>query len=927
MGPSTLICTRAGRLASCDMDVTEVRKQPDPGPALDVLLADGRVATIRPVAPADYAGIVGLHDRSSDENVRLRFFSLNRTAAHTYAERLCQAPAANGRIALAAWVDGEVVAVASAEPTEPGTAEVSFLVADSAHGHGLGTLLLEHLAAAARDRQIGRFTAEVLTDNFAMLRVLADAGFDLDRQVDLGVITLRMDTAATARAVAAADARESRAEARSLAPLLSPRSVAVVGVRRDGDGVGRAVVDAIRDGGFTGEVYAVHPAADRLAGRELAGIPAYSSLTAIGKPVDLVVVAVPAVRVLDVIRDATAAGARAAAVLSSGFGELGPEGADLQRRIVTLARRHSLRLVGPNCLGVIANDPAVRLNATFTGQLPPPGRLAVASQSGGVGIAIIDLARESGLGIGSFVSLGNKADVSGNDLLAAWLEDDRVGAAALYLESFGNARKFARIARRFAERKPLLAIVGGRSDGGARAGASHTAAAATPGVGVDALFAQAGVIGCPGLTALTDTARLLADQSLPAGPRLAVVGNAGGLGVLAADAAAAAGVVVPRLSGSLRERLARIAAGAAAVDNPIDLGAAANGVSLRDATTALLESDEVDAVLLVIAGTTAADPGSCLPDLATRSSAARTKPLLLVAVGEVAVPVPAEAAWTRFRSVEDATGALARVTAYAAWRSAPPGAPAPDRPGVAAAARRLATHALTEADQSGWLGFASARDLLGGYGIELVGDVVAGSAAAVAAAERTGYPAAVKAADPGVLHKTDRGLVRTGLATAEEVRRTVDEFSGELDRRDPLVLVQPQIPAGVEIALGLVRDPSLGPLVMVAAGGVATDVWDDRVFLLPPLSGTDAAHAVRSLRIWPLLAGHRGSPPVDIAALERLIVAVGQLADDVPTVAELDLNPVIVSPAGAVCVDARVRLSEPIGPRDAGIPRQLRPVN
>jgi acyl-CoA synthetase (NDP forming)/GNAT superfamily N-acetyltransferase len=907
------------------------------GSVLDVLLADGRIATIRPVAEEDRAELIALHDRIGDENVRLRFFSLNRAAAHSYAERLCQPSDPEGRIALTGWVGDQLVAVASAEPIEPGSAEVSFLVADSAHGLGLGTLLLEHLAAAARDRHIGRLTAEVLTDNFAMLRVLADAGFDLDRHADLGVITLRMDTAATARAVAAADARESRAEARSLAPLLYPRSVAVVGVRRDGAGVGRAVVDAIRKGGFAGDVYAVHPAAAQRTGSELAGIPAYASLTAIGKPVDLVVVAVPARQVLDVIGDASTAGAKSAVVLSSGFGELGPEGADLQRRIVTLARKHSLRLVGPNCLGVIANDPAVQLNATFTGQLPPPGRLAVASQSGGVGIAVIDLARESGLGIGSFVSLGNKADVSGNDLLAAWLDDDRVGAAALYLESFGNARKFARIARRFAERKPLLAIVGGRSDGGARAGASHTAAAATPGVGVDALFAQAGVIGCPGLTALTDTARLLADQSLPAGARLAVVGNAGGLGVLAADAASAAGAAVPQLSLTLRERLARIAAGAPAVDNPIDLGAAASGVALRDATTALLESDEVDAVLLVIAGTTAADPGACLPEVAARtdrSNDGQGKPLLLVAVGEVDVPAPAKPAWTRFRAVEDATGAFARVAGYAAWRSAPgdsqPSAQPLRQTSVAAVARDLAAGALTDSTDSGgsgWLGFASASGLLGCYGIDLLGQTAFGADAAVAVATRTGYPVAVKAADPGVGHKTDRGLVRTGLGSAEEVHRTVDAFSRELGRRDPLVLIQPQVPAGVEVAVGLVRDPSIGPLVMVAAGGVATDVWDDRTFLMAPLTNADAARAVRSLRIWPLLAGHRGSPPVDVVALERLIVAVGQLADDVPTVAELDLNPVIVSPAGAICVDARVRLSEPVGPRDAGIPRQLRPVH
>ncbi|MGI8901300.1 MAG: acetate--CoA ligase family protein, partial [Nocardioides sp.] len=787
------------------------------------------------------------------------------------------------------------------------------------HGVGLGTLLLEHLAAAARDRGIQSFTAEVLSDNRPMLRVFTGCGFDSERSSEQGVVTLHLDTAATAHAVAAADAHEARAEARSLAPLLYPTSVAVVGVRREGGGVGRAVLDELAVGGFTGPVYVVHPAP-----LDIPGVVCAKDFASIGRTVDMVVIAVPASAVVEVVRQAGEAGAKSAVVLSSGFSEVGGDGVALQRELVAVARRHSVRVVGPNCLGVMSSASDVRMNATFAAGLPASGGLAVASQSGGVGIAMLDLARESGAGMASFVSLGNKADVSGNDLLAAWLEDDRVSAAALYLESFGNARKFARVARRFAERKPLLAVVGGRSSGGRRAGASHTAAAAAPAVGVDALFAQSGVIGCRSLAELADAARLLTTQPLPAGARLGVVGNAGGLGVLAADAAGR--LVVPELSTTMQSRLHDKAPGAAAVSNPVDLGAAASADALLASPTSLLESDEVDAVLLIVAGTRVTDSGNFLSALVTARATDPHKPLLLVVMGAVKVPDEAHAAFARFGSVEDATEALGHAVAYAAWLATPAGAPRSEVPGAAERARRLADAALTcsTTDTAGWIASEGARDLLASYGVSgPSAQVVMGGPAAVAAATEIGFPVVVKAADPEVVHKTDRGLVRTGLTSPDDVREAVRAIATELSNPEPSVLVQEQVGSGVEIAVGVIRDPGFGPLVMVAAGGIATDVWDDRVFLMPPLTDLDAARAVRALRIWPLLAGFRGSPPSDVHALEELIQAVGQLALDVPALAEMDLNPVIMTKHGAACVDVKIRLQS-AGRDDVGIPRSLR---
>ena len=890
--------------------------------AVDVLLADGTVARIRPLLPTDRGDLIDLHEAASDESLRRRFFTVSRTAGRTYAEHLSdEASGSSGVIALAAFVGEELVAVASAEPVAAGTAEVAFMVADRAHGLGLGTLLIEHLAAAGRERGVRRFVAEVLSDNSPMLHVFQDCGFSAEHTTDGGVQSLTLDTAATAHAVAAADQRECHAEARSLAPLLYPRSVAVVGVRRDGSGVGHAVVRAVRAGGFSGAVHVVHRTLS-----EVDGVPAVSSFAQLDPPVDLAVIAVPAKDVVGAAREAAEAGVRAAVVLSSGFGEMGAEGAQLQRELVQVARRHSMRLVGPNCLGVMTTDPAISLNATFAGALPEAGGLAIASQSGGVGIALLDHAREIGLGVSSFVSLGNKADVSGNDLLAAWLDDERVTAAALYLESFGNARKFARIARRFAERKPILAVVGGRSESGRRGGASHTAAAAAPAVGIDALFAQAGVISCDSLESITSTALLLTEQPLPSGSRVGIVGNAGGLGILAADAATAAGLVVPALSPALKLRLSGATSGTDGVSNPVDLGAAPDPASMLSAARAMLESDEVDALLLVLVATAASDVGSFLEPFAEMRQLAPEKPVVLVTHGDVRVPVESVGSFVRLRSVELAAAALGRAASYARWRATRAFDERPAVPHTPTAVRELVSRLMGATSRSqGWLSAPESRELLGAYAVNSPpASVVNGVAEAVLAANRLGYPVVLKAADPALVHKSDRHLVRVGLQSPTEVHAAVSDIGAELG--DPMapLLVQAQVEPGTEVAVGVVRDPAFGPLVMVAAGGVTTDVLADRAFLVPPLSTVDASRALQSLRLWPLLTGFRGAAPADVDAVVKLVVAIGDLALDVPEISELDLNPVMVWQTGVTCVDAKIRLSEPVGPQDAGVPRSLR---
>ena len=880
--------------------------------AADVLLTDGSLAVIRTLAPGDAAALHDLHDRVSDESVRLRFFSLARRAAHAYVEHVLTSP---DTLALVAEVRGRLVALATAEPLDPRSSEVAFLVDDECRGQGLGTLLLEHLAALACDRGVRRFEADVLPENFRMLEVFAEAAFRVERRLDTGVQVLEVDTNVSAEVQASADRREFSSEARSLAPMLAPRSVAVYGGRRDATGIGATVLRAIREGGFKGELIAIHPSAV-----EVGGVPALPSLTDHVGVVDLAVIAVPARHAEAALADAGDADVPAAVVISSGFGEIGEAGAEMQQQLATRARQLGMRLVGPNCLGLVCNDPDVRLNATFNGSVPASGGLAVASQSGGVGIVLMDLAGRTGLGVRYFVSLGNKADVSSNDLLAAWYDDPEVTCAALYLESFGNARKFARFARRFSERKPLLAVVGGRSSGGRRAGASHTAAAASSEVAVRALFAQAGVIGCTDAEEQVDTARLLTGQPLPRGRRVAIVSNAGGLGVLAADAAADHGLDVAEFSPALQTALAGLVNQTTGTANPVDAGAGAQSAQLAALVDAVLDADEVDAVVALLVATGDNDVAGTMSALAEVRERHPSFPMAIVPLGG---PQPDCAGVTTYRSAAAALGSLSRAAAYAEWRRAEPNVAEPSDFASAGDARAVARKLLGGHTADGWVAPAVAADLLGRYRIELTGRIVRGSEAAVSAAAELGFPVAVKVADANVVHRTERRLVRTGLSRASQVAEAVAEFEADRDSATD-VLVQPMV-TGIEIAVGVIQDQKLGPMVMVAAGGVAVDVWDDHAFLIPPLGTADVVRALRSLRVWPLLDGFRGSEPVAVEDLARLVADVARLAVDVPELAELDLNPVMVSPAGCAVVDAKVRLARP----DAALqdlPRQLRPV-
>ncbi|MBB4753589.1 acyl-CoA synthetase (NDP forming) [Actinoplanes lobatus] len=811
---------------------------------------------------------------------------------------------------------GRIVGVASYEPCAARRAQFAVFVDDSQRGRGIGTLLLEHLTDTARRCGITHLIGEVLPGNTAMLHVARDLTTGTRAVLHEGLFDVAVPTENETAQPAIAD-RERHAERASLRPLLRPTAVAVVGAGRTPGSTGHETLRALREYGFTGPLYAVNPHAGTVA-----GVAAYPSLTTLPGPVDLVVIAVPAPAVASVVADAAVAGAGAAVILSAGFGESDGPGRDRQAELVRVAREHGIRLVGPNCLGVLNTAPDIRLNAGFTPVVPPPGGLAVASQSGAVGIAVIEHAARTRCGLSAFVSLGNKADVSGNDLLAYWFDDPATTAVALYLESFGNPRKFSRLVRALARRKPVLAVKSGRSTAGQRAGASHTAAAAVPDVTVDALFAQAGVVRADSLGELLDTARLLTDQPLPTGDRLAVVGNAGGLNILAADAAEAGNLRVPALSETLRQRLTQVAPGAAGYDNPVDLGAGATPLAFAEAVRAVATSGEADALLLVLIATRANDVPAILTALTPVVDA---HPALTVAAVVVGAPGTAPTLGQRrvpvFDLPERAVRALRHAARYAAWRREPLGG----WPALSGLDTDAAQACVTEglAAGGGWQPYERAARILTAYGIPLSPAVTAPDAGtAVAVAERFGYPVALKCADPDLVHKSDTGGVQLALTDAEQVRGA---FAGVTAAGRPGhgALVQPMLSGEVELSCGIVHDPLFGSLVMAGLGGVHTDVLGDRVFRLVPLTDLDARRMWRSLRGAPLLTGYRGRPAVDTIAVEDLLLRVGRLAEDLPAVAELDLNPVLAGSTGVVAVDMKLCLRAATGEPDP-ILRDLR---
>ncbi len=900
----------------------------------DVVLRDGYTCHIRPITPDDADRLVRFHAQLSAETIYFRFFAPYPELTDRDIARFTRVDH-DDRVALVATEGGEIIAVARYDRLDARDAEVAFVVRDDHQGRGLGAVLLEHLAGAAWERGVRRFVAEVLPNNRKMLATFREAGYEVSQRMADGIFHVRFDLEPTEQVLSVRAAREHRSEARSVERLLNPVGVAVIGASRTPGRIGHELLRHLRDYEAPGPLYAIHPEAGSIL-----DIPAFPHITDIPQQVDLAVVAVPADRVLGVVQECAQADVGGLVVVSAGFADTATEeGRRRQRALVRTARENGMRVVGPNCLGIINTDPRVRLNATLSPLVPNRGRVGLFCQSGALGVTVLETVARRGLGLSSFVSAGNRADVSANDLLQYWEADQATSLILLYLESIGNPRKFTRITRRLSRSKPVVAVRSGRYSQALPLG-HHVRRTTLPPAAVDAVFEQSGVVQTGSLGELFDVAAILAYQPLPRGDRVGVLGTSSALEILAADAVESARLTVAYGQPSL----------------PQSASAAEIGAALRGAT----EHAACDAVVFVHIPSVGADQAD-VHEAITQVSTDSTKPIVavmpaadgtgLIPAGMGLLPVagpdgrPEHGSVPTFSNVEDAVRALALVRGYARWRTSET-TEAPDFPDVDAdRARGLVAQWLHEAgdditgvlvadEDSGLpdptapgidLTSTQVSELLACYGVRVWPSIrVDSEEAAVAAAEELGFPVVLKTTAPWLAHRVDLGSVRLNLESPRAVRTAYLSMVAQLDEMaGRRLVVQAMAPPGVACLIGAVDDPLFGPVVRFGVGGVASELLGDHAYRIPPLSTTEARRLVAAPKAAPLLRGYRGADPVDTEALVEIVTRVGLLVDDVPNLASLDLNPVIVSGSGAVVLGAAARVRAQWERLDIGVRRLL----
>ena len=878
-----------------------------PSPAFptscDVVLRDGSTVAFRTSRDEDVALVRRFFENLSAQSRYQRFLGLPRLDEARIRRLIAET---TDSCVLLAWCGGQIVGVAGfyRDPGVHDRAEVAFAIADAFQGRGVGTRLLERLAEHARDRGINIFVADVQADNRQMLGVFAESGYASTQKVESGVtrvaLSLEMSPAVAERA-----ARRARVAATaSMRGFFEPKSVAVVGAGRHRGKIGHEIFNNLISAGFTGRLTAVHPTAS-----EILGQPAYPSAFQIPGPVDLAVIVVPAAAVLAAVDDCLEKGVHALCIISAGFGETGPAGAAQEAEIVDRVRQAGARLIGPNCMGLLNTDPRIQLNATFSPVYPPAGSVAMSTQSGALGLAILDYARQLNIGISSFVSVGNKADVSGNDLIQYWADDPRTAVILLYLESFGNPRKFTEIARRVSRTKPIVAVKSGRSTAGARAASSHTGALAASDTVVGALFRQAGVTRTDTLQELFDVAALLAHQPLPAGRRVAIVTNAGGPGILAADACESHGLHLASLADETRARLRTFLPPSANVNNPVDMLASAPADDYARTLEVVLADAAVDAVIVIFIPPLVTPADAVAAVIRDAAAAAVGKSMLAVMMRSQGAPA-ALAGVPSYAFPESAAIALARTVEYAEWRRKPEGVLPRFEDIRADDVRRPVDAALARG--GGWLTLEEVCAVMTAMGIEQADTRFAATAdEAVRAAEAIGFPVVVKALGPALLHKTERRAVALALPDAAAVRASVEDMSSRLGLDVTGFAVQRMVADGVEMLVGAVTDPLFGPVVVCGSGGVLAELLADSATRLHPLTLNDASEMVDELRGVRLLGGYRGAPPADRAALQQTILRISALLSLCPEIEELDINPLKVRAAGVCAVDSRIRV-EPV---------------
>ena len=881
-----------------------------------IVLRDGSTLAVRPIRADDEADLARFFTELSFESRVFRFFVAIKNADALAKQMVAVDYTTRYGLVAVAGAESRIVGHAMYVETGRQKAELALAVADKYQGRGLGTILLGQLGEAAAAAGIEVLEAIVMPENHHMLKLLRESGFPISVRSEPGEIHADLPAAISAEGLRQFEDRDRLAAVAAVSHLLAPRSVAVIGASRQPGSIGAALFHNILATGFRGTAYPVNPAAT-----EIEGIAAHASVLDIPGDVEMAVMTVPAAAVLDVARQCAAKGVRGLVVISAGFAEIGPDGAELQRALLEICRQSGMRLVGPNCMGVMNTAEGVNLDATFAPDKPTVGRVGFLSQSGGLGIAVMARAQILGSGISSFVSVGNKADLSSNDFIQYWEQDVETDLIMLYLESFGNPRKFARIARRVSRSKPILAVKGGRSPAGNRATSSHTGALLSGSdVTVDALFQQTGVIRTDTLAELFDAALLLGSQPVPAGNRVGIITNAGGPAILCADACEANGLVVPALPAMVRAELAAFLPAAASTGNPVDMIASAGAEAYGKAIATLAACPDLDALIVIFAPPVV----SKAPDVIRAIHRAardlpRPMPVLSVFMSKQSTPriVSAEGARVpHYPFPEEAARALSLAAHYGAWRAIP------EEPVVTLEGidrdRAAGVIATALAEGGGWMAPRGMGDLLACYGIPMVETILVDSPpAAGREAKRLGRAVALKAIVPGLLHKSDAGAVRLNLEGERAVQRAATEMAASLKESGHRIAgyeVQPIVAKGVEMLVGVVQDEHFGPVLACGAGGTATELLKDVAVRITPITPGEAGRMVRSLKTFPLLDGYRGAPRADVGALEDVLLRVSALVEAHSEVAEMDLNPLIVHPDGAVAVDARIRL-EPGAPR------------
>jgi acetyl coenzyme A synthetase (ADP forming)-like protein len=867
---------------------------------IDVILRDGHTLRLRAPADEDREALIEFYKTLSRQSLYFRFHGLpnvdDRLVDPVLAPDWTNRGALLGSIVEAG--KERVVALANyVRLRDPGRAEFAVSVADSYQGRGIGTRLLEQLAARAATEGIEYFIGEVIGENRQMIQVFEAIGFEVSREAYGSEVEMVFPIAPTSTYSSRVESRDHEAVVASLRPFFEAKSVAVLGASARRGTIGGELFRNIIDGGFVGAVYPVNR-----NGTPVAAVRGYSSIGEIPDTVDLAVVAVPAESVTEAVDSALRAGVRAICVISAGFAEVGSEGEQRQQELLGLIRNYGARLLGPNCLGI--SSAAVRLNATFASRTAPPGNIGFSSQSGALGLALLEAAHARGLGLSAFVSIGNKADISSNDLLEWWEDDQATDVILLYLESFGNPRRFASIARRVARRKPILAVKSGTTGAGARAASSHTAALAGSEAAVNALFHQAGVIRAESLEELIDVATLLSTQPLPQGRRVAVLTNAGGLGILCADACEAANLELPSLREETLHSLRSLLPPEASLGNPIDMLGSATAASYRSVLPHVLADPAIDAAIVLFVPAVSANANDVASAIAETDS--QGKPVLAVVMSAEGIPQPLRSgkhAKAAFTYPESAARALSRAAERADWLRRPLGSVPTLGDIDRSAATAVIDEALAELDEC-WLDAVSARKLLLAYGLPLVSEhQVSSPEEAAVAAQELGFPVVVKSNVPGA-HKTEVGGVALDLRSDEAVRAAAQRIGGQL-------VVQTMVTAGVELLAGLVQDPVFGPLVAFGPGGIFAELIGDASFRIGPLTDLDAEELINGGKAGKLVRGYRGSSAADSAALIDLVHRLSRLGLDLPAVAELDLNPVLATSSGCVAVDYRVRVARP----------------